>query len=228
MFCDLCKNFMEITKNVSHIEQHGGNEDSDTSNFDVSISSNKKISEISNSIIESILNGDILDIEVNETLIADINKLSSFNKLSSNQKTLVINRLYEKIPKNQKVSKLGTGSSNNTKQSYFYCKNCGYNEKIPENMFIFSRNNEKITEAIFNPSFLNSKYDPTLPTTKKYNCINEKCKTHAEPIIKKAVFYRHMNTYGLTYICCVCDSYWNTHIETNDKVLSLDKIFIKN
>lgn len=218
---------MEITKNVSNIEQHGGNDDSDTSNFDVSISSNKKVSEISNSIIESILNGDILDIEVNETLITDINKLSSFNKLSSNQKTLVINRLYEKIPKNQKISKLGTGSSN-TKQSYFYCKNCGYNEKIPENMFIFSRNNEKITEAIFNPSFLNSKYDPTLPTTKKYNCINEICKTHADPIIKKAVFYRQVNTYGLTYICCVCDSYWNTHIETNDKAISLDKIFVKN
>ena len=227
MFCELCKNFMEITKNVSNIEQHGGNDDSDTSNFDVSISSNKKVSEISNSIIESILNGDILDIEVNETLITDINKLSSFNKLSSNQKTLVINRLYEKIPKNQKISKLGTGSSN-TKQSYFYCKNCGYNEKIPENMFIFSRNNEKITEAIFNPSFLNSKYDPTLPTTKKYNCINEICKTHTDPIIKKAVFYRQVNTYGLTYICCVCDSYWNTHIETNDKAISLDKIFVKN
>ena len=135
--------------------------------------------------------------------------------------------MYEKIPKNQKISKLGTGSSN-TKQSYFYCKNCGYNEKIPENMFIFSRNNEKITEAIFNPSFLNSKYDPTLPTTKKYNCINEICKTHADPIIKKAVFYRQVNTYGLTYICCVCDSYWNTHIETNDKAISLDKIFVKN
>lgn len=42
MFCDLCKNFMEITKNVSHIEQHGGNDDSESSNFDVSISSNKK------------------------------------------------------------------------------------------------------------------------------------------------------------------------------------------
>jgi hypothetical protein len=219
---------MEITKNVSHIEQHGGNEDSESSNFDVSISSNKKVSEINNSIIESILNGDILDIEVTETLIADINKLSSFNKLSSNQKTLVINRLYEKIPKNQKISKLGTVSTTTAKQSYFYCKNCGYNEKIPENMFIFSRNNEKMTEAIFNPSFLNNKYDPTLPTTKKYNCNNDKCKTHTDPIIKKAVFYRQVNTFGLTYICCICDSYWNTHIENNDKALSLDKIFIKN
>ena len=41
MFCELCKNFMEITKNVSHIEQHGGNDDSESSNFDVSLSSNK-------------------------------------------------------------------------------------------------------------------------------------------------------------------------------------------
>jgi hypothetical protein len=226
MFCDLCKNFMEITKNVSnieHIDQVGGDDDSETSNFDVSISSNKKITEINNSIIESILNGDILDVEINESLIIDINKLSSFNKLSSNQKTLVINRLYEKIPKNQKVSKVGNVNST-FKQSYFYCKNCGYNEKIPENMFIFSRNNEKMTEAIYNPNFLNNKNDSTLPSTKNYTCINDKCKTHSEPIIKKAVFYRQPNTYGLTYICCVCDNYWNTHIETNNKITSLEKI----
>jgi len=203
---------MEITKNVSnieHIDQVGGDDDSETSNFDVSISSNKKITEINNSIIESILNGDILDVEINESLIVDINKLSSFNKLSSNQKTLVINRLYEKIPKNQKVSKVGNVNST-FKQSYFYCKNCGYNEKM--------------TEAIYNPNFLNNKNDSTLPSTKNYTCINDKCKTHSEPIIKKAVFYRQPNTYGLTYICCVCDNYWNTHIETNNKITSLEKI----
>jgi hypothetical protein len=185
-----------------------------SSDYDVSsnISSKKKKGSIitENDII-NILSGKDLSFELDNFNMNDLNKISYFNKLNSNQKTLVINRLYEKIPKNQKVPKNTDIVSG--KDSYFYCKNCGYNEKIPERMFIFSRSGENSNEDNYNTKFINFKYDNTLPTTKKYNCINNKCKTHKEPILKKAVFYRNGGTYAVRYICTVCDYYWNTSTE---------------
>ena len=219
MFCKVCLNFMDITNNVSLAsEQLGGEIDinntlSESSDYDVSINSKKKggaknETEITEEIIQAILKGDILDIEINEDDIVKINKLPYFNKLNDNQKTLVINRLYEKIPKNQKVPK--EFNPENFKQSYFYCKNCGYSEKIPENMLILSRNNTKSSDETFNNNIKYFKFDSTLPVSKNYNCINDSCPTHSNPIIKKAVFFRESNTFVLKYICTVCDSIWST------------------
>ena len=229
MFCKICLNFMDITNNVSsHVDvQNGGitydkdgniidsdvNDITESSDFDINISSKKKnisknITEITDSVIESMLNGDILDIEINEDSINDINKLSYFNKLNNNQKTLVINRLYEKLPKNQKIPK--TFNSESFKQSYFYCKNCGYSEKIPENMLILSRNISKNTNDSINNFMKYYKYDNTIPISKNYNCINTECPTHTNPLIKNALFFREPNSYVLKYICNVCESIWRT------------------
>ncbi len=217
MFCKVCQNFMDITNNVSNtnIEEEVDEKEIESSDYDVSNSSKKgkktNITQITDDIIEKILNGVILDIEVDEQDIIDINKLAFFNKLTPNQKTLVINRLYEKIPKNQKIAK--DTPTNLIKLSYFYCKNCGYNEKIPNNMLIFNRSNEKSSDENFNNKFLNYRYDPILPKTKKYNCINKDCVTHKDPIKKKAIFYRTNNSYTIKYICLECESFWSTYVE---------------
>ena len=216
MFCKVCQNFMDITNNVSNTNAEDSSEELEieSSDYDVSNSSKKgkknNLTQITDDIIEKILNGVILDIEVDEQDIVDINKLAFFNKLTPNQKTLVINRLYEKIPKTQKIPK---EISTNFKFSYFYCKNCGYNEKIPNNMLIFNRSNEKSSNENLNNKFINYKFDPILPKTKKYNCINKDCVTHTDPVKKKAIFYRNNNSYTTKYICLVCDSFWSTYIE---------------
>jgi hypothetical protein len=188
-----------------------------SSDYDVSSDNNSKKKKQSTLITENdiinILNGKDLGFELDNYNFSDLNKIPYFNKLNSNQKTLVINRLYEKIPKNQKIPK-NTETSSLNKDSYFYCKKCGYNEKIPNKMFIFSRTNESSNETIYNTKFINYKYDNTLPFTKKYNCINKDCITHKEPAAKKAVFYRFGGTYAIRYICTVCDNYWNTIVET--------------
>ena len=80
-------------------------------------------------------------------------------------------------------------------------------------MLIFNRSNEKSSDENFNDKFLNFKYDPILPKTKKYNCINKDCVTHKDPGKKKAIFYRTNNSYTTKYICLVCDSFWSTFIE---------------
>jgi hypothetical protein len=214
MFCKICENFMDITNNVSIPNKDDDTEmdtEAESSDYDVTSSSKKtkksSFTVLNEDILEKVLKGDILEIEIDEKDLNEINKISYFNKLTSNQKTLLINRLYEKIPKIQKIPK---EISSNVKLSYFYCKNCGYNEKIPNKMLIFNRSNEKSSIDNFNTNFLNYKYDPLLPRTKKYNCNNVDCITHKHPEKKKALFFRLGNTYVIKYICLECDSFWQT------------------
>ena len=222
MFCKICKNFMDITNNVSipnvnPIENilgttSGSKNEDISSDYDISsdinTSKKKKITTINEEDIISILSGKDLSFELDNFNMNDLNKISFFNKLDTNQKTLVINRLYEKLPKSQKIQK--NTDVITLKDSYFYCKNCGYNEKIPEKTFIFSRTSEKSNEDTFSSRFINYKYDNTLPFTKKYNCINKNCPTHKDPSTKNAVFHRMGSTYAIRYVCSICDFYWTT------------------
>jgi len=216
MFCKICENFMDITNNVSVSNKEDDMEtetetEVESSDYDVTSSSKKSkktsFTVLNEDILEKVLNGSILEIEIDEKDINDKNKISYFNKLTSNQKTLLINRLYEKIPKSQKIPK---EISTNVKLSYFYCKNCGHNEKIPNKMLIFNRSNEKSSVDNFNTNFLNYKYDPLLPRTKKYTCNNTTCITHKQPEKKRALFFRVSNTYVIKYICLECNSFWQT------------------
>lgn len=224
MFCKICENFMDITNNVSIPNNNpidyvlntvgGGKKDDVSSDYDISSdvpSKKRKEVSITEEDIINILSGKDIALELDNFNMNELNKNSFFNKLNSNQKTLVINRLYEKIPKNQKIPKNNEAFMG--KDSYFYCKKCGYNEKIPERTFIFSRRSENSVDDSYDTKFINYKYDDTLPMTKKYNCINKECKTHKEPILKKAVFYRYSKSYAIRYICTVCDYYWNTSTE---------------
>ena len=226
-FCKNCENFMDITNNISVIDydknQTGGvgignmngighdliGVHIDSSDYDVSISESIGGSNISDNNINDILNGSDIDLNIKNFNINDLNKNPIFNKLSSNQKTLVINRILEKIPKNKSTKQ---PESIINKDSYFYCKSCGYNEKIPDKQFIFSRGDEK-KDDLYNYRFINYIHDNTLPRSKKYNCINEKCQTHQNPSLKLAVFYRQKGTYNVRYICTICNNFWNTFVE---------------
>lgn len=214
-FCKNCDNFMDITNNISNtkelIQQDGGKnineaEDLDNTQIESSDYDISSIANITDDNISGILDGSDTDVTMSKNFnINELNKNSSFNKLSNEQKTLVINRILEKNPK-QKNSKQ---THNLTKESYFYCKSCGYYEKIPNKKFLFSRGNENKNEE-HNLNFISLINDPTLPTTKNYNCINPNCSTHTNPKIKKAVFYRHLDSYNIRYICKVCNKFWNT------------------
>ena len=207
---------MDITNNISINDNQTGGDNNElvenqyeSSDYDVTLTDSiGGDASISENNINNILNGNDIELDNKNFNINDLNKNPTFNKLSNNHKTLVINRILEKVAKLKNVK-----SKNNTvsKDSYFYCKCCGYNELIPDKMFIFSRGDEK-KDDLYNYRFLNYKHDNTLPYTKKYNCINDKCITHKEPEKKLAVFYRQSG-YNIRYICTICDKYWNTFIE---------------
>jgi hypothetical protein len=204
--------------NIDNIDTDGLN---NTKSSDFDVSSDVEVTEVvvnkrkkggavtvlnENDIID-ILNGNFTK-ELENYNIKDIIKIPYYNKLTDNQKSLLTTRLYEKLPKNQKINKnIDNGV---VKESYFYCKSCGYYEKIPDKTFIFSRSFDKNNNIMLNNNFINYKYDNTLPYSKKYTCENKECATHKNPSIKNAVFYRLSNTYNIRYICTICDHYWNT------------------
>ena len=129
-FCKNCDNFMDITNNISNKdntdENYTDEEQNDeeqnegllndniteSSDYDVSMSIGGSIdinSETDNNI-KNILNGNNSELTLFKNFnINDLNKYPLFNKLSNEQKTLVINRILEKIPKQK----------NNTKENIF-------------------------------------------------------------------------------------------------------------
>jgi hypothetical protein len=214
MYCKICNNIMDITNNVSYgnTENISGGAindiiSSDDIDLESSETSSSGITSLTDNNIYDILNGSDFSIKIKNFNIDDLNKLSSFNKLNNNQKTLIINRILENIPKNLKINKV-----DNHKDSYFYCKSCGYNEIIPDKMFIFSRGDEKKDNLNY---FRIKEYtkDPILPYTKNYNCINIECETHKDFNKKLAVFFRENLSYNTKYICTICDTNWNTFVE---------------
>lgn len=222
-FCKNCDNLMDITNNISstleEIQSGGNNNDIlgdtqiESSDYDVSISESIGGADtISENDISNLLDGSDTNILLPKKFnINDLNKNQTFNKLSMEQKTLVVNRILDNVPK-QKQTKSNVQSN---KKSYFYCKSCGYNEKIPNKKFIFSRGNEKKNE-IFNYNFINFVNDNTLPRTKNYNCINSNCSSHSNPEVKMAIFYRHSGSYNIRYICQICNKYWDIYNDTKN------------
>jgi len=230
MFCKVCDNFMDITNNIiqgesSDNKQEGGAKNkkkveddnvSESSDFDVSVtqslstSKRKKTSEITQIDIKNILNGEDYELELSDFVIDDITKNPSFKQLDENEKTLVFNRLYERLDSKVKSKQKGDNVFKGN-ESYFICKNCGHHAKIPKHTLIMSRSKGISTDSYTgNIKYDNYKYDHSLPRTKKYTCINDKCPTHKDPTKKMAVFSRIGNTLVLKFVCLECNSTWQT------------------
>jgi hypothetical protein len=192
MFCDNCLNLMAITSNVFN--------DSDKTTIKTdSITQTNKYYEITEDDINNLLNNGEINFDITQESYNNLIESELFNSFDNNVKTKIINRLMDKLNKNKKNNKNIVSNKN----YYFYCNNCGFNVDIKPQTLIYSN----ITTNIDN-NFLNYKHDKTLPKTKNYTCVNEKCTTHKNPLTKEATFYRIDKTYDIRYICHICDSYW--------------------
>jgi hypothetical protein len=221
---------MDITNNLNNPILSGGATDnfnldhsdsdinssnsSNSSNFDVSFSDSLNnvlfggSKNISEDDINNVLLGNNIIHSINNFTIDDLNKFKLFNNLDSDLKVKVFNKLLEFT--NKKTSHIVHDNDNvAVKNSYFYCKACGYFEIIPPKTLLFSRYIHK--KNTINNNFNILKFDHTLPSTKKYVCINPSCITHSQPSSKSAVFFRIPNSYNTKYICTVCDFNWLTY-----------------
>lgn len=222
-FCPICDNNMEITNKVFVNDNDTSTVTTTDRDDKSSISSHKfedldsEVANLDENDIKDILDNNMHNIKLTSKNfnIDDIYKNSHFNKLSGNQKTLVINRIDDKI---RKIKVKSTSKSNNRtnnetvykKKSYFFCNTCGYSLPIPAKTLVFSRGQSN-TNTIANLTNLNNM--AIYPNTKDYNCVNVNCTTHSNPNIKDATFRRAINgEYIVEYECNICKSIWSTSI----------------
>lgn len=212
--CPICDDNMEITNKVFL----KSDEDNIISNIEET-DEDSEIATLQEEDIEHILENNMHNVKLTSKNfnIKDIYKNPYFKKLDDNKKTLVINRIDDKISKiktkSKSTSKANTQQKPNEqvfkKNSHFYCKTCGRSSIIPKKTLIFSRgykgNFSKKNEV-------NLQSVSVYPSTKNYKCINKDCKTHKEPSIKNAVFMRIPGEYIIKYTCNICDFTWDTFI----------------
>lgn len=212
--CPICDNNMEITNKVFSKNNFDATSDSIVSDND------SEISNLQEEDIQNILANNMHNIKLTSKNfdIDDIYKNPHFNKLTDNQKTLIINRVDDKISKLKAKAKSSSKASsvvvsNETvykKDSYFYCKTCGHSSEIPSETLVFSRGCMSSHENNTNIDLNNVS---VYPITKNYNCINENCKTHKEPGLKEAVMRRVPGEYIIKYKCNVCEFNWDSFIK---------------
>lgn len=89
----------------------------------------------------------------------------------------------------------------------FSCANCGHAEKIKPQTLLFSNIIDKSMDDM-DEDISHYVYDNTLPRTRAYTCLNEKCISHKDPSKKEALFFRNKNSYKLTYMCVICLFKW--------------------
>lgn len=185
-FCNVCNSVYTITKKDDKLKNQKGGSDT---NFNIS------------NIIKKSLNKQLTKNDVNPSLIKKIKKNSEFKKLDSNSQEYVFNNIYDLIQKKKNIKDIS-----NDYNAYFYCNNCGNQEKIEKKTCIFIKRTDKlISERYINPKEIIK--SNIIHKTINYTCPNDKCQTKKNKDLKKASFYRS-NGYKTKYICDVCYTMW--------------------
>jgi hypothetical protein len=178
-FCSECNTFYDLSKKVdNNLLQTGGKYDE-------------------NKIIDMLLNKQLIDPEVLSTV--DLKKNDKFNKLQTNEKHMMNN-----ILENYNKKSLDGGLKDDV---YYNCFKCGHIEKLQSKELVYSDTiNPHYNTTNIDMTYL--KHDSTLPITSQYDCYNKKCPTVKNSELKKAIFVRQKNSYGLIYQCLVCSTAW--------------------
>jgi hypothetical protein len=180
-FCKNCNNLLDISKTQPKNVQQ---------NPDINVQE----------LIEGILAKDDKMHAIVKTInINDIYKHPFFTNLSPDKKLLVEHFMEKNV-----------GHSLN--KAYYICSNCLYSSPIEPNALIASKASTNISKSyVKSEKFKNYIYNPALPRTRNYACVNEDCISHKQPDKKEAVFYRQcVNNLQIWYSCCACngDGVW--------------------
>jgi Zn finger protein HypA/HybF involved in hydrogenase expression len=96
-------------------------------------------------------------------------------------------------------------------KAYFKCSNCGYAKEIEQGTLILSRVPERATSdyIVDKTAYKDMIYDETLPRTRDYTCPNKECKSHDDPALREAVWFKpYKNSYVIVTICRTCQTVW--------------------
>jgi hypothetical protein len=142
-------------------------------------------------------------------------QLSSEELLSIDIKEIFKHDYYKKIPKKGELKKKiidmieDLGNSDENKKAYFICNNCGYHRAIQPQLKVLSKMREGIAvddnDVVNETYYRNKVFMKTLPNTREFKCINNKCPSVIGKVSPEAKFIRkNANTYELVYVCTRC------------------------
>lgn len=185
MFCPNCNNSYDITKNIVQTGGDGENKYVDIDN-----------------IIKKALEKSLELDDVNNVDIDIIKNSSSFKKLGPKKREWIVNKI-EELQSNMDFSILQNVEHN---KAYYICHNCGFHEEISDGTIIYTNESQYIDKYLINTDLI---YDPTLPRTRNYKCVNKNCKSYTDPNERVAIFFRqNPESYKIRYICTSCKSIW--------------------
>jgi hypothetical protein len=188
-YCPKCDNIMDIGKTVPKPVLNLATPDTVTNTTEDKVVTKIKVDKI----IELFKSGE--DISKYNIDIKKITTSVEFGKLKDAEKKGILKLLSDEMDDMQ--------------SAYRICKNCSYHEKIIETTLILSRINTNISTNV-EEDYSYMVYDKTLPHTRDYKCKNKNCKTHSDPTLKNAVWFRpKLNSYSTYYGCIECKTVWS-------------------
>ena len=105
-------------------------------------------------------------------------------------------------------------NSDNPNSLVYYCRQCGNEDKLlAVDDVCVSKIQIKKNDHSFN-HIINkfTKLDPTLPRINNMLCPNADCLTKTKDKEKEVIYIRYDDTnMKYVYLCCECDTVWNTH-----------------
>merc|ERR1712147_460455 len=98
--------------------------------------------------------------------------------------------------------------------AYHICENDMFSEPIKTGFHLLTRpttsdiikksDDNDIYSSIDVEKYRNLCYSNTLPRTRNFKCLNEKCATYNGKSPQEAIFIREPNSFQLYYICTTC------------------------
>ena len=186
LFCPNCDNILNISKNPPKSNNLGviGNlatpdtisnsSDSDVDiERDVEKENDDKQTELFEQTINKLLAGEIVpDSTLSEINFIQLTKNKTYQKLDKKQKSLIQSKLSSYIEKMDDAT-----------NAYYFCKNCLYSKIIDAGSLIVTRvaggsADTTVTKYVNFNKLRNRIYNKSLPITRNYICINDKCDTN--------------------------------------------------
>lgn len=188
LFCPNCNNFFNIAKKDDSIQTGG----------------KQKIDVDYEQIIDAMINNDDINFKDIEPYIDTLLKSTYYQKLPQIQKSYVYNKIQDMLNLEKKEIEPMTKNKSEPGKAIYLCKKCGYNQDILPGSEILNRASQNMAQNYTVSDYKDMLNSKILPYTRKYYCPNNECKSHTDPKVREAIFFRLNNTYQVKYICTAC------------------------
>ena len=100
-------------------------------------------------------------------------------------------------------------SSDNANKLIYYCRNCGKEDELVDNISISKINLARSEQKFSHIINKDTKLDPCLPRINKILCPNNECPTNTSGEEREIIYIRYNDVdMKYVYLCSTCDNVW--------------------